>query len=136
MSKRVGHVRAADERSGEDGAESDLVANDAVLASCIGRLPEQIASKQETRADFIRIESANQVVPLERRILAHAPSDLSVREAFVRLISGNGDWDAAATLVAREHARWVDGIRAGRAGAVPGVDLLRVSLARRLTGLD
>src|SRR5439155_924595 len=54
-----------------------------------------------------------------RRVLAHAPADLSAREAFVRLISGNGDWDAAQALLAREHARWADGIRAGRAGAVP-----------------
>jgi len=53
----------------------------------------------------------------------------------VRLISGNGDWDAAQALLAREHARWADGIRAGRAGAVPGIELLRVGLIRRLTGL-
>src|SRR5438093_991817 len=70
-----------------------------------------------------------------RRVLAHAPADLSAREAFVRLISGNGDWDAAQALLAREHARWADGIRAGRAGAVPGIELLRVGLTRRLTGL-
>ncbi|TMB42651.1 MAG: NAD(P)/FAD-dependent oxidoreductase [Deltaproteobacteria bacterium] len=70
-----------------------------------------------------------------RRVLAHAPADLSAREAFVRLISGNGDWDAAQALLAREHARWADGIRAGRAGAVPGIELLRVGLIRRLTGL-
>jgi halogenation protein CepH len=61
-----------------------------------------------------------------RRILAHAPPDLSARESFVRLISGNGDWDAAETVLAREHERWAAGIRAGRAGAVPGTDLLRV----------
>ncbi|TMA48855.1 MAG: tryptophan 7-halogenase, partial [Deltaproteobacteria bacterium] len=70
-----------------------------------------------------------------RRVLAHAPADLSAREAFVRLISGNGDWDGAPALLAREHARWADGIRAGRAGAVPGIELLRVGLTRRLTGL-
>jgi halogenation protein CepH len=70
-----------------------------------------------------------------RRVLTHAPADLSLREAFVRLISGNGDWDAAETLVAREHARWADGIRAGRAGAVPGADVLRVRSTIDVTGL-
>jgi flavin-dependent dehydrogenase len=70
-----------------------------------------------------------------RRVLAHAPADLTTRETFVRLISGNGDWDAAATVVAREHARWADGIRAGRAGAVPGMDMLRVRTTTALTGL-
>jgi halogenation protein CepH len=70
-----------------------------------------------------------------RRILRHAPADLSVREAFVRLISGNNDWDAAETLVAREHARWAGGIRAGRAGAVPGSNLLRVRTTTQATGL-
>jgi FAD-dependent halogenase len=62
-----------------------------------------------------------------RRILTHAPEALSTREAFVRLISGNGDWDAAETLVAHEHARWADGIRAGRAGAVPGLGVRTTS---------
>src|SRR5689334_8056755 len=70
-----------------------------------------------------------------RRVLDHAPADLSLREAFVRLISGNGDWDAAETLVAREHARWADGIRAGRAGAVPGLEVLRVRTTSAVTGL-
>src|SRR5207237_951878 len=81
-----------------------------------------------------RLRSATLVSPA-RRVLAQAPADLSAREAFVRLISGNGDWDAAQALLAREHARWADGIRAGRAGAVPGIELLRVGLIRRLTGL-
>src|SRR5439155_16699017 len=70
-----------------------------------------------------------------RRILRHAPVELSTREAFVRLISGGGDWDAAETLVAREHARWADGIHAGRAGAVPGMELLRVRTTTALTRL-
>ena len=70
-----------------------------------------------------------------RRVLAHAPVDLSARETFVRLISGNGDWDAAATRVAREHARWSDGIRTGRAGAIPGTDVLRVRATTAVTGL-
>src|SRR5437870_11103522 len=61
-----------------------------------------------------------------RRILTHTPVELSSREAFVHLISGNGDWEAAETVVAREHARWAEGIRVGRPGAVPGSDLLRV----------
>jgi FAD-dependent halogenase len=70
-----------------------------------------------------------------RRILRHAPEALSTREAFVRLISGRGDWDAAETLVAREHARWAEGIRAGRAGAIPGMDVLRVRTTSELTRL-
>jgi halogenation protein CepH len=70
-----------------------------------------------------------------RRILSHAPADLSTREAFVRLISGNGDWHAAETLVAEEHARWADGIRSARPSAVPGNDLLRVRTTSTLTGL-
>ena len=70
-----------------------------------------------------------------RRILRHAPDELSTREAFVRLISGAGDWDAAETLVAREHGRWADGIRSGRAGAVPGMGVLRVRSTTDLTGL-
>jgi halogenation protein CepH len=70
-----------------------------------------------------------------RRILKHAPVDFSAREAFVRLISGGGDWDAAETLVAREHERWAAGIRSGRPGAVPGTELLRVRTTTQLTGL-
>src|SRR5437667_392359 len=61
-----------------------------------------------------------------RRILTHAPADLSARTAFVRLVSGNGDWDMAQALVAEEHARWAEGIRSGRPSAVPGNDLFRV----------
>jgi halogenation protein CepH len=70
-----------------------------------------------------------------RRVLAHAPTDLSARESFVRLISGNGDWDAAESTLAQSHARWVEGIRAGRAGRVPGLDVLRVRTTSHLTGL-
>ena len=70
-----------------------------------------------------------------RRVLAHAPADLSARETFVRLISGNGDWDAAATVVARAHARWSAGIHAGRAGAIPGTDVLRLHTTTAVTGL-
>jgi FAD-dependent halogenase len=70
-----------------------------------------------------------------RRVLAHAPDALSARETFVRLISGAGDWDAAQTVVAAEHARWADAIRAGRAGAVPGSEALRVRATLQLTGL-
>jgi hypothetical protein len=62
------------------------------------------------------------------------PSDLGNRESFVRLISGNGDWDAVEAAIAREHARWTDGIRAGRAGAVPGTDVLRVARPRPSRG--
>ena len=70
-----------------------------------------------------------------RRILSHAPADLTMREAFVRLMSGGGDWDAAETKLAREHGRWTDGIRAGRASAVPGLDVIRVRSTTQLTGL-
>jgi len=70
-----------------------------------------------------------------RRLLTHAPGDLPARAAFVRLVSGNGDWHAAPALVAREHARWTEGIRAGRPGAVPGMDLLRVRATTDVTGL-
>jgi halogenation protein CepH len=70
-----------------------------------------------------------------RRILTHAPEDLSTREAFVRLISGGGEWDGIGSLLAREHARWADGIRYGRAGAVPGTELLRVRATTALTSL-
>jgi FAD-dependent halogenase len=70
-----------------------------------------------------------------RRILTHAPDDLSTREAFVHLISGNGDWEVAETLVPREHARWANAIRVRRVGAVPGIDVLRVRSTTDLTGL-
>ena len=70
-----------------------------------------------------------------RRILTHAPADLSARTAFVRLVSGNGDWDMAQALVAEEHARWAEGIRSGRPSAVPGNDLFRVRATSALTGL-
>jgi halogenation protein CepH len=70
-----------------------------------------------------------------RRILSHVPEDLSTREAFVRLISGGSDWDAASALLAREHARWAEGIRAGRPSAVPGNELLRVRRTLAVTGL-
>jgi 2-polyprenyl-6-methoxyphenol hydroxylase-like FAD-dependent oxidoreductase len=70
-----------------------------------------------------------------RRILSHAPPELSAREGFVRLMSGGGDWDAAETQLAREHERWAAGIRAGRIGAIPGLDVIRVRSTTQLTGL-
>jgi FAD-dependent halogenase len=70
-----------------------------------------------------------------RRILRHVPEDLGARESFVHLISGNGDWDALGGTLEREHARWTDGIRTGRAGAVPGTDVLRVRTTASITGL-
>ncbi len=69
-----------------------------------------------------------------RRILTHAPADFSARESFVRLISGNGDWHAAETLVAQEHVRWAEGIRSGRPSAVPGNELLRVRTTNTVIG--
>ena len=52
-----------------------------------------------------------------------------------RLMSGNGDWHALERIVAGEHARWADGIRVGRAAAIPGNELLRVRGTLELTGL-
>src|SRR5262249_5429445 len=70
-----------------------------------------------------------------RPVLPQAPAGLWARESFVRLISGNGDWVAAESTLAQNHARWVEGIRAGRAGSVPGLDVLRVRTPSKLTGL-
>jgi halogenation protein CepH len=70
-----------------------------------------------------------------RRVLAHVPDELSARESFVRLMSGNGDWHALERIVAGEHARWAEGIRMGRAGAIPGNELLRVRRTLEVTGL-
>ena len=67
-----------------------------------------------------------------RRLLAPAPADLDARTAFVRLMSGGGDWDALPGVLEREHARWEDAIRNGRPGAMPGNDLLRVRTTERL----
>ncbi|HWP66735.1 MAG TPA: tryptophan 7-halogenase [Candidatus Limnocylindria bacterium] len=70
-----------------------------------------------------------------RRILAHEPGELTRREAFVRLISGGSDWGAMPAQVASEHSRWAEAIRAGRAGALPGIDALRVRHTLSVTGL-
>jgi FAD-dependent halogenase len=67
-----------------------------------------------------------------RRILSHVPHDMEARTAFVRLISGRGDWDSMPELVAREQERWSDAIRRERVGALPGGDLLRVQTTQRL----
>jgi len=69
-----------------------------------------------------------------RRILAHVPRDFDARTAFVRLMSGAGDHEAMPELVAREHSRWADAINAGRVGAIPGNELLRVTTTQRLMG--
>jgi halogenation protein CepH len=69
-----------------------------------------------------------------RRILAHVPEDFDARTAFVRLMSGAGDHEAMPELVAREHSRWADAIRASRASALPGNELLRVTTTQRLIG--
>jgi flavin-dependent dehydrogenase len=67
-----------------------------------------------------------------RRLLTHAPAELDARTAFVRLMSGGGDWDALPGALEREHARWDQAIRSGRATALPGNDLLRVRTTERL----
>jgi len=36
--------------------------------------------------------------------------------------------------VAREHSRWADAINAGRVGAIPGNELLRVTTTPRRMG--
>jgi halogenation protein CepH len=69
-----------------------------------------------------------------RRLLTHAPAELDARTAFVRLMSGGGDWDALPGTLEREHARWADAIRRGRAAALPGSDILRVRTTQRLIG--
>jgi halogenation protein CepH len=70
-----------------------------------------------------------------RRILDHEPQDLSLREVFVRLISGGSDWGAMAPQVAEEHDRWAAAIRSGRPNGLPGIDLLRVRHTLGVTGL-
>jgi halogenation protein CepH len=70
-----------------------------------------------------------------RRVLAHAPGDLTLRQAFVRLISGGNDWNAIAPVLEREHARWEAGIQSGQTRAVPGSDLFRVRNTLNLTRL-
>ena len=70
-----------------------------------------------------------------RRILTHAADGLDQRTAFVRLISGGGDREQLPeldALVSKEHDRWANAIEGGRASALPGVDLLRVQLTRKL----
>jgi halogenation protein CepH len=67
-----------------------------------------------------------------RRMLAHVPADLDARTAFVRLMSGGGDWDALPDVLEREHVRWDEAIRRGRASALPGNDILRVRTTERL----
>jgi halogenation protein CepH len=67
-----------------------------------------------------------------RRILEHVPEEMEARTAFVRLISGRGDWDSVPELVSREQERWADAIRRERVGALPGGDLLRVQTTQKL----
>jgi halogenation protein CepH len=67
-----------------------------------------------------------------RRILTHAPADLDARTAFVRLMSGGGDREAIAEQIGRDHDRWAEAIRSGRAGALPGGDVLRVRTTKQL----
>ena len=67
-----------------------------------------------------------------RRILAHVPEDMEARTAFVRLISGRGDWEAMPELVEREHVRWASAIANERPGTAPGSELLRVAHTRRM----
>ena len=47
-------------------------------------------------------------------------------------MSGGGDWDALPGVIEREHERWDEAIRRGRASALPGSDLLRVRTTERL----
>jgi Tryptophan halogenase len=69
-----------------------------------------------------------------RRLLTHAPESLDARTAFVRLMSGGGDWDALPGTLEREHTRLADAIRRGRVAALPGADVLRVRTTERLIG--
>jgi FAD-dependent halogenase len=67
-----------------------------------------------------------------RRLLTHTPDSLDARTAFVRLMSGGGDWDAVPGVLDREHTRLADAIRRGRAGVLPGADVLRVRTTERI----
>jgi halogenation protein CepH len=69
-----------------------------------------------------------------RRMLHAAPAELDARTAFVRLMSGGGDWDALPDLVEREHERWASAIKRGRVAAIPGSDVFRVRTTERLIG--
>src|SRR5262245_56491413 len=67
-----------------------------------------------------------------RRLLTPAPDALDARTAFVRLMSGGGDWDAVPGILDREHTRLADAIRRGRAAGLPGADVLRVRTTERI----
>jgi halogenation protein CepH len=69
-----------------------------------------------------------------RRLLAPTatPVELDARTAFVRLMSGGGDWDALPGLIERTHARWAEAIRQGRPAALPDSGVLRVRTTERL----
>ena len=67
-----------------------------------------------------------------RRVCEHSPPDLDARQAFVRLMSGGSDWDALPEIAAREHARFETAIASGRAGQLPGAELLRVRTTERI----
>ena len=67
-----------------------------------------------------------------RKICTHSPSTLDARQAFVRLMSGGSDWDALPAVREAEQARLEAAIAAGRAGQLPGAELLRVRTTRRL----
>lgn len=67
-----------------------------------------------------------------RKTLTHSPADLELRQAFVRLMSGGGDWDALPEVVERENARFAAGIRAERIAALPGADAFRVRTTERI----
>src|SRR4029453_10723281 len=61
-----------------------------------------------------------------RRLLEHSPSALDARTAFVRLMSGGGDWDALPGTLERENKRLAAAIRRGRVRPPPGAPALRV----------
>src|SRR6202051_4691417 len=44
----------------------------AKLAILIGRLPQEIATEEKARTDFVRIQCANQILASKWRVLAHA----------------------------------------------------------------
>ena len=67
-----------------------------------------------------------------RTVCDHSPASLDARQAFVRLMSGGSDWDALPAVMEREHARLEAAIAAGRAGQLPGAELLRVRTTARL----
>jgi halogenation protein CepH len=66
----------------------------------------------------------------QARKLLENGSSLELREAFVRLVSGNGDIPETAQGVRSVDERWSTSLAAERARAAPGMHLMRVAATR------